>query len=106
MKADDYQELTKATSVYPDAYAVNYCIHGLTNEAGECSGVYKKYLRGDFSYDECRSRMIKELGDVQWYIARLAAEMGYNLSEIMELNLQKLDARKLAGTLTGDGDNR
>jgi hypothetical protein len=35
-----------------------------------------------------------------------AGEMGFTLSEIAKMNLQKLASRDERGTLQGDGDNR
>lgn len=47
-----------------------------------------------------------ELGDVLWYAARLALEMGYNFNLIAEGNLEKLQYRQQRNELTGSGDNR
>jgi hypothetical protein len=48
----------------------------------------------------------KEVGDVFWYLARFAEEIGYPLSNIAEGNLAKLTARKERGVIGGSGDNR
>lgn len=47
-----------------------------------------------------------ELGDVLWYVSALAAEIGYNLSDIGDLNLQKLKSRQDRDKIHGDGDYR
>jgi NTP pyrophosphatase (non-canonical NTP hydrolase) len=50
--------------------------------------------------------LAKELGDVLWYIAVLAYDLGLSLDDIAEMNLKKLTSRKARGTITGRGDNR
>lgn len=106
MDLNEYQRQAATTAQYPSSEGVNYCIHGLTNEAGEVAGKYKKFLRGDKVFSVVRTEMEKELGDVLWYVAMLARELGVNLNDIAEMNLAKLAARKSAGTIKGDGDNR
>jgi len=46
------------------------------------------------------------LGDVLWYCAVLADDLGYSLQQIAEMNVYKLQARKVMGTIGGDGDDR
>ena len=41
-----------------------------------------------------------------WYVAALSNDLGYDLSEIAEMNLIKLQSRKARGMLGGSGDNR
>jgi len=48
----------------------------------------------------------KEIGDTLWYAALAADDLGYTLSEIALLNLEKLDKRKKLGKIKGSGDNR
>lgn len=48
----------------------------------------------------------KELGDVLWYVARLAKLYGYTMTDIADLNVVKLESRARRGTLQGEGDNR
>lgn len=103
---DEYQELAATTAVYPPDHGINYNIHGLTNEAGEVAGAYKKFLRGDYDEAAMKKKLEKELGDVLWYLANAARESGFMLSDIAGTNLQKLQDRKSAGTLMGEGDNR
>lgn len=107
-----YQVWSKETAVYPienekEKYA--YLALGLVGEAGEAAEKIKKFLRGDdgeiFS-DERREDMKKELGDVLWYIARLSDELNIKLSDIAQLNHDKLTSRKKRGQIKGNGDNR
>jgi NTP pyrophosphatase (non-canonical NTP hydrolase) len=48
----------------------------------------------------------KELGDVLWYIANLAEDLGYDLAEIADMNLEKLADRANRNVIKGSGDNR
>jgi NTP pyrophosphatase (non-canonical NTP hydrolase) len=50
--------------------------------------------------------MSKELGDVLWYVAQLASELGLDLDEIAQVNLDKLLSRQRRGVLSGSGDDR
>ena len=51
-------------------------------------------------------RLRREIGDVLWYCATLADDLGYSLQQIAEMNVYKLQARKAMGKLQGDGDDR
>lgn len=106
MQADEYQEATRATAIYPKDIAVEYCILGLANEAGEVAGKYKKFLRDSSNWDDVKQMLVDELGDTLWYAARLADELEFDLSEVMERNLAKLKGRAARGTLGGSGDKR
>jgi NTP pyrophosphatase (non-canonical NTP hydrolase) len=50
--------------------------------------------------------MAKELGDVLWYVAQLASELGLELEDIARENLEKLSSRQRRGVLSGSGDER
>jgi MazG nucleotide pyrophosphohydrolase domain len=56
--------------------------------------------------DEARRKALaSELGDLCWYVAA-AAELGYKLSEITTLNLEKIARPRAHGTQRGEGDDR
>lgn len=99
----EYQVGARSTAIYPDKHAIVYPALGLAGEAGEVAEKIKKWLR-DGTFD--RDLLAKELGDVLWYIANLASDLGFSLEEIAELNLVKLRSRSERGTLQGSGDNR
>lgn len=81
---------------------------GLSGEAGEVSDKIKKIIRDKNGVvDEKDGREIaKELGDTLWYLASIARYIGYDLSEIADMNVRKLSDRKNRGKLHGEGDNR
>ena len=64
---------------------------GLCGEAGEAIDVVKKHLAQGHELD--RERLIKELGDVAWYLAETATALNITLEEVLEGNLRKLRAR-------------
>lgn len=105
----EYQARAGDTATYPDVGRNPiYPTLGLAGEAGEVCEKVKKVLRdngGDFDAGAIQS-IQKELGDVLWYVARLAAELGLDLDTIAAENLAKLASRQQRGTLSGSGDER
>ena len=55
--------------------------------------------------DASRKEMLKELGDVLWYISALAKYLDKPLGELAVENLEKVLSRKQRGVTLGDGDN-
>jgi NTP pyrophosphatase (non-canonical NTP hydrolase) len=53
-----------------------------------------------------REALKLELGDVLWYVAQLSSELGFELSEIAEANLNKLASRAARNVIAGSGDHR
>ena len=105
MELNEYQAEALSTAIYPNDNKVEYLALALCGEAGEVADKVKKIIR-DFSDKDTRDRIAYELGDVLWYTANLARAIGYSLSEVATLNLAKIAARKLQGTIHGTGDNR
>jgi NTP pyrophosphatase (non-canonical NTP hydrolase) len=108
MTFDEYQELALETAVYPDESAIAYTTLGLCSEAGEVADKLKKIIRdGASNYDEdFYTSVAKELGDVLWYVAALAHEMGFTMSEVAEMNYNKLKDRHQRNKIGGSGDER
>ena len=101
---DAYQEQAKVTAVYPEDKAREYLVAGLAGEVGELASLFAKHWRGDgdLNHDHATA----ELGDILWFVAMLAHELGYDLSEVAQGNLDKLADRAERGKLKGSGDNR
>lgn len=64
---------------------------GLTGEAGEAADIIKKHLFHGHELD--KEALVKELGDVLWYVALAADLIGVKLADIMLLNVAKLRER-------------
>jgi NTP pyrophosphatase (non-canonical NTP hydrolase) len=96
-----YQKAARRTAIYTDR--ITYPTLGLCGEAGEVAEKIKKFMRDGVLNDK---EVAKELGDVLWYIANLAEDLGYDLAEIADMNLEKLADRKSRGVIKGNGDNR
>jgi len=106
MKLNDYQNRANETAIYPEG--LNYPILGLAGEAGEICNKYKKILRdkgGDVDVNDL-DELAKELGDVLWYVAQIATELGTDLETVARVNIMKLGDRKDRGVLGGSGDER
>lgn len=108
MELTEYQQLSRRTAEYPREAWLAYPALGLAGEAGEVAEHAKKAIRDDGGLvsDERKAAMAKELGDVLWYVAQLATELGLDLDEIAEQNLTKLLSRQQRGMLSGSGDDR
>lgn len=108
MDLNEYQEKAMVTAIYGNGAVINYPILGLVGEAGEIANKYKKVLRdtgGEMS-EQQRYDLSKELGDVLWYCAALARDLGTTLNTVAENNLSKLAQRHATGTIQGSGDDR
>lgn len=104
-----YQQRSRTTACYPDAGANPiYPTLGLCGEAGEVADKVKKVLRdqaGQFSLETIAALQL-ELGDVLWYVAQLATELGLELDQVAQANLDKLASRSARNVISGSGDSR
>jgi NTP pyrophosphatase (non-canonical NTP hydrolase) len=104
-----YQSASSATAKYPAGRdGLYYLALGLTSEAGEVAGKVKKAIRDEdgFLSDERVGQICAEIGDVLWYCAQLAEFLGVDLNDVAKGNIEKLQKRLFAGTISGDGDYR
>jgi NTP pyrophosphatase (non-canonical NTP hydrolase) len=109
MDFKEYDDAAKVTAVYPNqGNNPIYPTLGLVGEAGEIAEKVKKMLRDDNGIltEERRQALIKELGDVLWYLSALSREIGSSLEEIAKFNIEKLHSRLNRSQIHGDGDNR
>lgn len=113
MDFTEYQQKSRKTAVYPEAdNNLVYPTLGLVSEAGEVADKLKKHMRDDGVHTpaelsaEQKTELAKELGDVLWYVAQVATELGSDLGSIADMNIEKLYSRMDRGKLSGSGDNR
>jgi len=105
----DYKNAIDETVVYPrktKIEALQYIALGLNGEAGEVAEEIKKAMRNDNGeLTPMRVETLKrEIGDVLWYLTRLADELDTNLAEIANDNVRKLLSRKEQGNLRHEKD--
>lgn len=107
MNFNEYQERARKTRG-PSSAGAPYAALGLTGEAGEVAQKIKKLIRdkGGQCGPEDRDALAAELGDVLWYLAALADDLGYSMADIAAGNLAKIARRQAAGTIGGSGDER
>jgi NTP pyrophosphatase (non-canonical NTP hydrolase) len=108
LSLNQYQELAKSTAVFPEHMGIIYCALALGGESGEAQEKVKKVIRdsgGEFTPEKCEA-IAMELGDVLWYLANLADQLGFKLSDVAQMNLDKLQSRKERGVIQGSGDAR
>lgn len=110
MTLDAYDNLAHLTALYPKIHP-NLPIYPtlkLTGEAGEFSEKVGKLIRdkaGECSPED-RLELLKELGDVLWYVSACARDLGSSLDEVAQININKLSSRSIRNKLQGSGDNR
>jgi len=113
MNLDDYskQAITTLTNdhEYGDISAdLMAQVLGLSDESGEVLGKFKKLIRdkNGVMNDDDKKEIIKEIGDVLWYVNSVSHLMGYSLEEVAQMNIDKLASRKQRNQIKGSGDNR
>ena len=112
MTLDEYQVQARSTAIYPEEARVLYPTLKLAGEAGEVAEKLGKLMRdeglrpGGQLDNAQRDALAKEIGDVLWYVANLAADLGLSLEAIGRTNLDKLASRRDRGVLGGSGDER
>ena len=93
MTINEYQSLAMRT-LNPELSKKDVLINGvmgLCGESGEAIDIVKKHLAQGHELD--REGLIKELGDVAWYLAETAYALDIPLQEVLERNIAKLRAR-------------
>lgn len=109
MNFDEYQKKSRETAQYPDI-GKNYLypVLGLCGESGEVAEKFKKLIRdkNNVLTDDYKAEIKKELGDIIWYIAQIATELGISFDDIAETNIEKIMSRMERSKINGNGDNR
>lgn len=93
MTANEYQKLAMMT-LNPDLSKRDVLINGvmgLCGESGEAIDIVKKHLAQGHELD--REGLIKELGDISWYIAETAFALDVDLETVLQGNIDKLKKR-------------
>jgi NTP pyrophosphatase (non-canonical NTP hydrolase) len=110
MNLNDYQKqaLTTAASTGDEFKDLLHWVLGINGEAGEVAEKLKKIIRDKDSVisQDDKQELSKEVGDVLWYLAVFAHQLGVDLEDIAQANLDKLQSRKQRGVIGGSGDNR
>lgn len=79
-------------------------VMGLCGESGEAIDIVKKWLCQGHTLD--KEHLIKELGDVAWYLAEAATALGVPLEEVLQLTLAKLEKRYPNGFTSAESVHR
>lgn len=110
MKFNEYQIQAHSTSLKTEIGGdlILYPCLKICGEVGEIAEKVGKLYRdkGGTLDEEQKEALIKELGDVLWYIAEVSTVIGVPLDQVALKNIQKLHDRMMNGTLQGDGDER
>lgn len=103
MILNDYQKAVARTMNKNDYALANYSM-GLAGEAGEVVDILKKHLFHGHELDTLE--VVKELGDVMWYVSAIANELQIDLDMVARLNVEKLEKRYPKGFSKADSINR
>jgi len=80
---------------------------GISAEGGEFAEIVKKCIfQGKPMDDEAQYHMKRELGDIMWYIAQACIALGVSLEDVLDTNIQKLEARYPDGFEAFRSENR
>lgn len=93
MNINEYQMLAMRTvnkNISKKDMLINSMM-GLCGESGEAIDLVKKHLFHSHPLD--KEHLIKELGDIAWYLAEAATALDVDLNEIFEKNIEKLKKR-------------
>lgn len=87
--------------------ALHFCILAVV-KIGKCLDIQKKVIRDndDRMTEDSKKIILSHLNDILVLLAYCSKALGYDFSETCELNLAKLNSRKMRDTIGGSGDNR
>lgn len=127
----DYQRAATKSAIYPGVgtlMGLSYVLHKLAGEAGEANEHFGKAQRDDGLFDlmllgdaggcnvyqlkqfpltpERREALLKEIGDILWYLSAACNELDTTLQKVAVANLRKLRDRQLRNVQQGSGDAR
>ena len=92
MRANEYQQLASRTinNKLLNAQVTLHALHGMVGEIGELHSIYQKRYQGHKPDAEHEK---KEIGDLLWFVAEYCTARGWELEEVMKMNIDKLIAR-------------
>jgi len=93
MTLDEYQQkamVTKGKYNTPKDQIINALL-GIAGESGEIHEMFKKHY--SYGREIARDDLVKEIGDVLWYLAELCDAFDMSLEEVAVRNIEKLAAR-------------
>lgn len=107
MTLNEYQKLAIELAFW-EHDDIEYNALAIAGEAGEVADHVKKMKRDDDGVltEERREILIKEMGDVLFYLASMSRRLNTNLEEVAKTNIWKIKDRAARGTQHGSGDNR
>ena len=105
MTGNEYQALAARTisKGLERASIEMHALHGMAGEVGELHSLYQKIYQGHEFVEEHAK---KELGDLLWFVAEYCTAHGWNLEDVMQLNIDKLKARYPQGFTAENSLNR
>ena len=93
MTGNEYQKLASRTMVdnWPAECYEHHALHSKVGEIGELHSIYQKMYQGhtEVGYEHFK----KEIGDLLSFIAEYCTAMGWDLEDVMQMNIDKLKAR-------------
>lgn len=106
--SEDYDDLVRVSKIYPKNRVIEYPVLGMCGETGEVAEKVKKVIRDNHNkYDaSTKAAILKELGDVLWYLVATAQDLGYSFDDVIANNMAKVTNRIETKTQHGEGDNR
>lgn len=105
MTGNEYQRLA-ARTINPELKReeqMYHALHGMVGEVGEIHSIYQKHYQGHTATEE---HLKKEVGDLLWMIAEFCTSFGWELEEVMQANIDKLEARYPEGFTAEQSINR
>lgn len=106
MTINEYQSLAMTTlnpALSQKDVLIN-AVMGLCGESGEAIDLVKKHLHQGHELD--KEKLIKELGDIAWYLAEAATALEIPLEDVLQGNIDKLKKRFPEGFDTQRSINR
>lgn len=106
MEINDYKEIIAKTAIFPNEvtdFGLAYSWLGLIEESEEARNAFETF-RVDTKNDKNKKALVKELGDVCWYITNIAVIENLDLEEIftMRTNLSDLIGGKTITAYCGN----